>query len=82
MIARLPAEALKAAHHSSEETFYLCRLNRLAGLVPSPGSAFRSEQLLRHAIFSTYVDCRQHGLEHEAQEILAAATSQQTVSVA
>lgn len=81
MIARFPAEAQKVARHSSEETFYLHRLSRLVGLFPSPGSVFRSEQLLRHAIFSTYVDCRQHGLEHEAQEILSKATYRQTAPV-
>jgi len=82
MIARFPAEAQEVARHSSEETFYLRRLSRLARLIPSPGSGFAAEQLLRHAIFSTYVDCRQYGLEAEAQDILREATTRQAVRTA
>lgn len=82
MIARVQVGTSEYARHSAEETFYLRRLSRLARLAAPTGGGFATEQLLRHAIFATYVDCREHGLEAEAREILSETTHQQAVGVA
>jgi hypothetical protein len=50
--------------------FFLVRLDRLAHLDPRPNRDFDAVRLLRLAIYSTYVDCCQLGLESEARAIL------------
>jgi hypothetical protein len=50
---------------------YLNRLARLVELQPTPGLLFDAERLLHHAIYATYVDCRDLGLEQEANALVA-----------
>jgi hypothetical protein len=51
--------------------FYLNRLERLVALHPTPGLPFDAERLLHHAIYATFVDCRNLGLEQEAHTLVA-----------
>ena len=51
--------------------FYLNRLERLVTLRPTPGLPFDAARLLHHAIYATYVDCRNLGLEQEAHALVA-----------
>jgi hypothetical protein len=50
--------------------FYLNRLARFVALQPTPGLLFDAERLLHHAIYATYMDCRDLGLEHEANALI------------
>ena len=51
--------------------FFLARLQRLVQLSAPTSAAFNSEMLRRRAIYATYVDCRELGLEPEAHQILS-----------
>ena len=50
--------------------FFLDRLDRLTKLTPEVGARFNAEQLLHHAIYSSYLDCREHGTGEAAQAVL------------
>ncbi|HLH72764.1 MAG TPA: hypothetical protein VKX96_05730 [Chloroflexota bacterium] len=50
--------------------FFLDRLDRLTRLTPEFRARFNAEQLLRHAIYSTYLDCRECEAVEPAQTIL------------
>jgi|GEM_PF-6332258 len=70
MIARYQAKAGATIDDEREGRFFLARLNRIVGLLPPRGAGFDGERLLRWALFSTYVDCREAGQERAAQDIL------------
>jgi len=50
---------------------FLTRLERLVDLRPATDLPFNAESLLRHAIYATYVDCRELGLDQPAQALMA-----------
>jgi hypothetical protein len=51
--------------------FFLTRLGRPVALRPQPGLPFDAERLVHHAIYSTYVDCRDLGLRQPADALVA-----------
>lgn len=73
MITRFPLRTEIMPSISPEGAFDVRRLERLVKLVPAASASFDSACLLHHAIFATYIDCREHGLERQALEIVARA---------
>jgi len=52
------------------DVLLLTRLHRLIHLTASPDAPFDEEKLIRKAIYSTFIDCRERGLERQATVIL------------
>jgi hypothetical protein len=50
--------------------FWLLRLSRLVCLDPVPSAKDQRSKLIRHAIYSTYLDCRTAGVEEKARRII------------
>jgi hypothetical protein len=50
--------------------FWLLRLSRLVALDPVPSARDERAKLIRHAIYSTYLDCRAAGVEKKARRII------------
>ena len=52
------------------QRLFIARLNRLVHLEATPNRDVDTAQLLRRAIYSTYIDCRELGLGDQARSII------------
>lgn len=75
MTAWTPATWLQTSDESLDE-FFLQRLSSLVGHLTTVGGV-EERTVLAHAIFSTYLDCLDLGLEDEARAILHHETVRQ-----
>jgi|GEM_PF-5164524 len=56
--------------YSRDDLFFLKRLERFVALPRVAANGFNADQLRSRAIYSTYLECRERGLESEARAIV------------
>lgn len=61
-----------------ESDFWIARLLRLLELNPPASATFDAPKLLHRAIYSTYLDCRAAGFDHEAQLVMEGLAGRET----
>jgi hypothetical protein len=71
MLTRVPLRRDTGNVQDGLSNLFFARLKRLVDLRPEPGLLFDAECLLHHAIYATYVDCRDLGLEQPASALVA-----------
>jgi hypothetical protein len=81
MLIPIPSSSATRNRRGELPDFFVSRLQRLVTLHPEHGSRFDAERLLHHAIYSTYVDCRELGLGPEATAIVGPLQPRSVVGV-
>ena len=73
--------SVEVAENTRWNTFFLARLERLVHTEPMSAIAFNAEHLRRRAIYLTYLECRERGLEDQARAILATQPADGTLAI-